>query len=150
MVFISIGFAICAFIPVAVYCCCVISIISAMPRVIKTLPNRQRISFHATGCHFTGPVALRPRLSSGLPIILLFIVFKLMQNIDVIILPQSIVHKKNLTALTLKNKKEQPMHILELFSYFQSPRSIDITVSCVMILSVTTGKFPAAAIICIY
>ena len=78
------------------------------------------------------------------------IVFKLMQNIDVIILPQSIVHKKNLTALTLKNKKEQPIHILELFSYFQSPRSIDITVSCVMILSVTTGKFPAAAIICIY
>ena len=67
IVFISIGFAICAFIPVAVYCCCVISIISAMPRVIKTLPNRQRISFHATGCHFTGPVALRRRLSSVLP-----------------------------------------------------------------------------------
>ena len=57
-----------------------------------------------------------------------------MQNIDVIILPQSIVHKKNLTALTLKNKKEQPMHILELFSYVRSPRSIDITVSCSFVL----------------
>ena len=49
-----------------------------------------------------------------------------------------------------QSKKEQPIHILELFSYFRSPRSIDITVSYVMILSVTTGKFPAAAIICIY
>ena len=60
------------------------------------------------------------------------------------------MHKKKITVLTFKNKKEQPIHILELFSYFQSPRSIDITVSYVMILSVTTGKFPAAAIICVY
>ena len=37
----------------------------------KTLSNRQCTSFHATGCHFKGPVALRPRLSPGLPIILL-------------------------------------------------------------------------------
>ena len=36
----------------------------------KTLSDRQCTSFHATGCHFTGPVALRPRLSSGLPIVL--------------------------------------------------------------------------------
>ena len=104
IVFISIGFAICAFIPVAVYCCCVISIISAMPRVIKTLPNRQRISFHATGCHFTGPVALRRRLSSVLPISILEHL-KLYKKTDFIILPCSTLHKKNLTALTLKNKK---------------------------------------------
>ena len=38
---------------------------------IKKLSCRQYTSFHATGCHFTGPVALRPRLSSGLPISLL-------------------------------------------------------------------------------
>ena len=37
----------------------------------KALPARQCTSFYATGCHFTGPVALRPRLSSGLPISLL-------------------------------------------------------------------------------
>jgi len=34
------------------------------------LPDRQCTSFHAAGCHFTGPVALRLRLSSDLPIIL--------------------------------------------------------------------------------
>ena len=37
----------------------------------KTLSNRQCTSFHVTGCHFTGPVALRRRLSSALPIVLL-------------------------------------------------------------------------------
>ena len=40
------------------------------------------------------------------------------------------MHKKKITVLTFKNKKEQPIHILELFSYFRSPWSIDITVSC--------------------
>ena len=65
IVFISIGFAICAFIPVAVYCCCVISIISAMPLVIKTLPNRQRISFHATGmnAHIAKPIDIKTILA---------------------------------------------------------------------------------------
>ena len=37
----------------------------------KALSDRQCTSFHATGCHFTGPVALRPGLSSGLPISIL-------------------------------------------------------------------------------
>ena len=36
--------------------------------------------------------------------------------------------------LTTKNKKEQSIHILELFFYFRSPRSIDITVSCSFVL----------------
>ena len=31
----------------------------------------EQASFHATGCHFTGPVALRHRLSSALPIVVL-------------------------------------------------------------------------------
>ena len=44
------------------------------------------------------------------------------------------MHKKKITVLTFKNKKEQPIHILELFSYFRSPRSIDITVSCSFVL----------------
>ena len=39
----------------------------------KALSDRQCTSFHATGCHFTGPVALRPRFSSGLPISLLWL-----------------------------------------------------------------------------
>ena len=42
--------------------------------------------------------------------------------------------QENITVLTTKNKKEQPIHILELFSYFRSPRSIDITVSCSFVL----------------
>ena len=33
-----------------------------------------------------------------------------------------------------KQKKEQPIHILELFFYFRRPRSIDITVSCSFVL----------------
>ena len=32
----------------------------------NTISNRQCTSFHATGCHFTGPLALRHRLSSAL------------------------------------------------------------------------------------
>ena len=56
---------------------------------------------------------------------------------DFIILWGSTVHKKNITVLTFKNKreikaskakKEQPIYTLELFSYFRSPRSIDITI----------------------
>ena len=43
-------------------------------------------------------------------------------------------HKKNITVFSRKTKKEQPIHILELFSYFRSPRSIDITVSCSFVL----------------
>ena len=95
----------------------------------EALPDRQCTSFPATGCHFTGPVALRPRLSSGLPIIPIkacqadirnplryLIRLNLYKSISFIILPRSTVHKKNLTALTLENKKEQPIHILELFS----------------------------------
>ena len=44
------------------------------------------------------------------------------------------MHKKKITVLTFKNKKEQPIYILELFFYFRSPRSIDITVSCSFVL----------------
>ena len=58
----------------------------------------------ATGCHFKGPVALRRRLSSVLPISILEHL-KLYKKTDFIILPCSTLHKKNLTALTLKNKK---------------------------------------------
>ena len=94
----------------------------------KALPNRQCTSFHATGCHFTGPVALRPRLSSGLSISLLFLNF--CKKTGFIILWFSTVYKKNITALTPENQKKQPIHILELFFYFRNPRSIDITVSC--------------------
>ena len=57
---------------------------------------------NATGCHFTGPVALRRRLSSVLPISILEHL-KLYKKTDFIILPCSTLHKKNLTALTLKN-----------------------------------------------
>ena len=42
--------------------------------------------------------------------------------------------QEKINILTFKNKKEQPIHILELFSYFRSPRSIDITVSCSFVL----------------
>ena len=42
--------------------------------------------------------------------------------------------RKTLPFLRSKTKKEQPIHILELFSYFRSPRSIDITVSCSFVL----------------
>ena len=66
----------------------------------KALPNRQCTSFHATGCHFTGPVALRPRLSSGLPNILLKLLNS-SENIDIIILPYSTVRKQNHTVLML-------------------------------------------------
>ena len=38
----------------------------------KALPNRQCTSFHATGCHFTGPIALRHSLSTALPRIFSF------------------------------------------------------------------------------
>ena len=65
----------------------------------------------------------------------LIIAFKILQKTYFIILHCSTLHKKNLTALTLKNKKkEQPIHILELFSFFRSPRSIDITVSYSFVL----------------
>ena len=99
----------------------------------KILSNRQCISFYATGCHFTGPVALRPRLSSGLPIILLKLL-KSYKKINFIILPHSTLHKKNITVLTFKNKKRTVDTYTELFSYFRSPRSIDITVSCSFVL----------------
>ena len=69
----------------------------------KALPNRQCTSFHATGCHFTGPVALRPRLSSGLSISLLFLNF--CKKTGFIILWFSTVYKKNITALTPENQK---------------------------------------------
>ena len=42
--------------------------------------------------------------------------------------------QENITVLTTKIKKEQSIHILELFFYFRSPRSIDITVSCSFVL----------------
>ena len=42
--------------------------------------------------------------------------------------------QENITVLTTKIKKEQPIHILELFFYFRRPRSIDITVSCSFVL----------------
>ena len=42
--------------------------------------------------------------------------------------------QENITVLTTKNKKEQSIHILELFFYFRSPRSINITVSCSFVL----------------
>ena len=45
-----------------------------------------------------------------------------------------IMAQENLTVLTTKIKKEQPIHILELFFYFRRPRSIDITVSCSFVL----------------
>ena len=98
----------------------------------KALPARQCTSFYATGCHFTGPVALRPRLSSGLPISLIFLNF--CKKTGFIILWFSTVYKKNITVLTPENQKKQPIHILELFFYFRSPRSIDITVSCSFVL----------------
>jgi len=66
----------------------------------KALPNRQCTSFHATGCHFTGPLALRPRLSSGLPNILLKLLNS-SENIVIIILPYSTVRKQNHTVLML-------------------------------------------------
>ena len=66
----------------------------------KALPNRQCTSFHATGCHFTGPVALRPRLSSGLPNILLKLLNS-SENIDIVILPYSTVRKQNHAVLML-------------------------------------------------
>ena len=69
----------------------------------KALPNRQCTSFHATGCHFTGPVALRPRFSSGLPISLLFLNF--CKKSGFIILWFSTVYKKNITVLTPENQK---------------------------------------------
>ncbi len=53
------------------------------------------------------------------------------------------MYKKNITVLTpQKIKKEQPIHILELFFYFRSPRSIDITVSCAMILPSDDWEIP--------
>ena len=69
----------------------------------KALPNRQCTSFHTTGYHFTGPVALRPRLSSGLPISLLFLNF--CKKTGFIILWFSTVYKKNITVLTPENQK---------------------------------------------
>ena len=85
----------------------------------KTLPNRQCISFHATGYHFTGPVALRHRLSPALLIISLY----LWKNIDFIILSCSTVHKKNITLLTLE-KKEQPIPMFELF-FLSNPTMVN-------------------------
>ena len=101
-VFISTGFEIWAFIP-AVSECWISSenALAVMAMNIKKAPShRQCTSFHATGCHFTGPVALRPRLSSGLPAILL----NLCKIINTIILSPFTVHKENLTVSTLKNK----------------------------------------------
>ena len=40
------------------------------------------------------------------------------------------MHKKKITVLTFKNKKRTADIYIEPFSYFRSPRSIDITVSC--------------------
>ena len=70
----------------------------------KTLSYRQCISFHATGCHFTGPVALRLRLSSDLPIILFPL--SLCKKLNFIIRLHHTVHKKNMTAFLLKNDKK--------------------------------------------
>ena len=86
------------------------------------------ILFYATGCHVKGPIALRPRLSPGLPIYLLQL-FNLCKKNHSIILWCSTVHKKNITVLTFKNKKRTVDIYIDLFSYFRSPRSIDITVS---------------------
>ena len=44
------------------------------------------------------------------------------------------MHKKKITVLTFKNKKRTADTYTELFSYFRSPRSIDITVSCSFVL----------------
>jgi len=68
------------------------------------LPNRQCTSFHAAGCHFTGPVALRLRLSSDLPIILFPL--SLCKKLNFIIRLHHTVHKKNMTAFLLKNDKK--------------------------------------------
>ena len=57
-----------------------------------------------------------------------------MQKTDFIILWCSTVHKKNITVLTPENKKRTADTYTELFSYFRSPRSIDITVSCSFVL----------------
>ena len=62
-----------------------------------------------------------------------------MQKTDFIILPYSTLHKENITALMLK--KEQPIHILELFFYLQSPRSIDIIWS-IRIKNIKILSFP--------
>ena len=43
-----------------------------------------------------------------------------------------------------QSKKEQPIHILELFSYFRSPRSIDITVSRSMTLPRDDREIPGS------
>ena len=44
------------------------------------------------------------------------------------------MHKKKITVLTFKNKKRTADIYIEPFSYFRSPRSIDITVSCSFVL----------------
>ena len=72
-------------------------------KVKKHCQTDSATSFHATGCHFTGPVALRPRLSSGLPISLLFLNF--CKKTGFIILWFSTVYKKNITVLTPENQK---------------------------------------------